>query len=124
MAERIVDCADFEQHDGLFDCVDIAQVKGAYVMRISGGLGLPVVRDGEGIVTEPHIKAVPADRVVVALKDGRTLLRELICAERDGITVMSLDRSNKLSIERNDILPSFGVRVVTSIVSSRAFSPK
>jgi phage repressor protein C with HTH and peptisase S24 domain len=124
MADRIIEGADIEQDAGLFDYAELTQDKGAYALRVGGGWGLPVVRDGECIVIEPHLTAAPTDQVVVVLKDGRTMLQELISAERDSITVVSLDRYTKLSIERSDIRPSFGVQVVTSIVSSRILSPE
>ena len=123
MAGRIIDCAGIEQDDGMFDCAKIAQDKRAYAMRVCGDAGFPVARNGQYIVVEPHLKAAPTDHVVIAFKDGRTMLQELITAGRNSITVMSLDRSTTHAIERSEILPSFGVQVVTAVVSSRVFRP-
>lgn len=49
----------------------------AYALRVRGDSMHPRYRAGEFIVVEPSIEAQPGDDVVVALRDGRKLLKEL-----------------------------------------------
>lgn len=49
----------------------------AFALRVRGDSMHPRYRAGEFIVVEPSIEAQPGDDVVVALKDGRKLLKEL-----------------------------------------------
>lgn len=55
----------------------------AYALRVRGDSMHPRYRAGEFIVVEPSIAALPGDDVVVALRDGRKLLKELNW-QRDG----------------------------------------
>lgn len=55
----------------------------AYALRVRGDSMHPRYRAGEFIVVEPSIEAQPGDDVVVALRDGRKLLKELNW-KRDG----------------------------------------
>ncbi len=55
----------------------------AYALRVRGDSMHPRYRAGEYIVVEPNIEAQPGDDVVVALMDGRKLLKELNW-QRDG----------------------------------------
>lgn len=49
----------------------------AYALRVRGDSMYPRYKAGEFIVVEPSLEAQPGDDVVVSLKDGRKLLKEL-----------------------------------------------
>lgn len=49
----------------------------AYALRVRGDSMHPRYRAGEFVVVEPSVEALPGDDVVVALVDGRKLLKEL-----------------------------------------------
>lgn len=49
----------------------------AYALRVRGDSMHPRYRAGEFVVVEPSVEALPGDDVVVALYDGRKLLKEL-----------------------------------------------
>lgn len=49
----------------------------AYAVRVRGDSMHPRYRAGEFVVVEPSVEALPGDDVVVALVDGRKLLKEL-----------------------------------------------
>lgn len=117
MAERIINSTDLERTQTLFDCAQIALEKGAYAMRVCGDAGLPVVRNGQYIVVEPRLTAAPTDRVVVVLKDGNTMLQELLVDTPESITVATLDGATRLTIQRDELRPEFGVQLVTSFAS-------
>lgn len=56
---------------------------GAYGVRVRGDSMRPRIKSGEYIIAEPNIQAQPGDDVVVKLKDGRAMVKELLW-ERDG----------------------------------------
>lgn len=91
----------------------------AYALCINGDAGFPAIRDGEYIVIEPSLEPAPTDRVVIALRDGRTMLQELIASKTNSITTVCLDGTNRRTILRTEIREHFGVQTVTSIVSPR-----
>lgn len=76
----------------------------AYALRVRGDSMHPRYRAGEFIVVEPSIEAMPGDDVVVALHDGRKLLKELNW-ERDGeVQLLSVNNHfGPLTLPRADI---------------------
>ena len=76
----------------------------AYALRVRGDSMHPRYRAGEFIVVEPSIEAMPGDDVVVALRDGRKLLKELNW-ERDGeVQLLSVNNHfGPLTLPRTDI---------------------
>lgn len=76
----------------------------AYALRVRGDSMHPRYRAGEFIVVEPSIEAMPGDDVVVALHDGRKLLKELNW-ERDGeVQLLSVNNHfGPLTLPRTDI---------------------
>lgn len=94
----------------------------AYALCISGDAGFPAIRDGEYIVLEPNLEPLPTDRVVIALRDGRTMLQELIASKPDSITTVCLNGTGRRTILREDIRAEFGIQTVTNIVSPRKWA--
>ncbi len=109
-----------EASDGVVEA--LSDDPAAYALCIRGDAGFPAIRDGEYIVVEPHLKAAPTDRVVIVLRDGKTMLQELIIDRPESITVVSLDGATRRTIPRSDIRTEFGIQPITSIVSARKWS--
>ena len=77
----------------------------AYALRVRGDSMYPRYKAGEFIVVEPSLEAQPGDDVVVSLKDGRKLLKELNWV-RDG-EVQLLSSNNHfgpMTIPLEDVL--------------------
>lgn len=77
----------------------------AYALRVRGDSMYPRYKAGEFIVVEPSLEAQPGDDVVVSLKDGRKLLKELNWV-RDG-EVQLLSSNNHfgpMTIQLEDVL--------------------
>lgn len=77
----------------------------AYALRVRGDSMYPRYKAGEFIVVEPSLEAQPGDDVVVSLKDGRKLLKELNWI-RDG-EVQLLSSNNHfgpMTIQLEDVL--------------------
>lgn len=63
----------------------------AYALRVRGDSMHPRYRAGEFIVVTPSITAQPSDDVVVALKDGRKLLKVLNWIQDEEIQLLSVN---------------------------------
>lgn len=63
----------------------------AYALRVRGDSMHPRYRAGEFIVVTPSIQAQPSDDVVVALKDGRKLLKVLNWVQDGEIQLLSVN---------------------------------
>lgn len=63
----------------------------AYALRVRGDSMHPRYRAGEFIVVTPSIEAQPSDDVVVALKDGRKLLKVLNWVQDGEIQLLSVN---------------------------------
>ena len=81
----------------------------AYALRVVGDSMHPRYRAGEYIVVTPSIEAQPGKDVVVKLRDGRKLLKELawvhdmevkLLSINNGVPAMTIDRREIESIHR------------------------
>ncbi|WP_170067362.1 S24 family peptidase [Malikia spinosa] len=63
----------------------------AYALRVRGDSMHPRYRAGEFVVVEPSLEAQPGDDVVVALHDGRKLLKELNWARDGEVQLLSIN---------------------------------
>ena len=92
----------------------------AFALRVRGDSMHPRYRAGEFIVVEPKVDPQPGDDVVVALRDGRKLLKELNW-DRDGeIQLLSVNNHfAPLTIAKSEVL---SIRLVAGRVRRSAFS--
>lgn len=63
----------------------------AYALRVRGDSMHPRYRAGEFVVVEPGVEPLPGDDVVVALHDGRKLLKELNWARDGEVQLLSIN---------------------------------
>jgi phage repressor protein C with HTH and peptisase S24 domain len=76
----------------------------AYALRVKGDSMHPRYRHGEFIVVTPSIEAQPGSDVMVKLKDGRKLLKELNWIRDEEIQLVSLnDNYAPMTISREDV---------------------
>ncbi len=73
---------------------------GLYALEISGDSMLPLYRDGDRVLVDPHNPSLrKGDRVVVKTTDGEVMAKELV-------------RSSARTIELRSLNPDFGDRVL------------
>lgn len=76
----------------------------AYALRVKGESMHPRYRAREFIVVTPSIEAQPGNDVVVKLKDGRKLLKQLNRIHDDEIQLVSInDGYEPATIQRDEI---------------------
>ncbi|MDC7682056.1 helix-turn-helix transcriptional regulator [Asticcacaulis sp. BYS171W] len=113
-AQKGVPLIGFAQagNDGLFDDagfpvgqgwdeIDLPEGEnGLYALEISGDSMLPLYRDGDRIIVDPHTQSLRrGDRVVVRTTDGEVMAKELV-------------RQSALQVELRSLNPSFANRIL------------
>ena len=64
---------------------------GAYALRLRGDSMAPAIRSGWIAVCEPNGRLVPGEYVMIRLVDGECMLKELLYANDEEVSVMSLN---------------------------------
>lgn len=96
----------------------------AYALRARGDSMFPAIRDGWFVVVEPGSQPAPGDYVLIKLKTGQKMIKELIMQRPDGITVVSVNGDLRRTIEVEEIDPHFGIQSVAAIVSPKKWRPE
>ncbi len=77
---------------------------GVYSLRIKGDALAPAIRNGWIVWCEPQRKLVPGEYVVVKLLSGECLIKELLYANGEEVSLMSVnDTYGRLTIQRSEI---------------------
>ena len=99
-AEGYFDDAGFPAGGG-WDEVEVPGIddENAYALRIAGDSMEPVYRDGDIIVVSPNAQTRVGDRVVVRLKSGEVMAKELRRRTAEEITLASLNPGHPDRIE-------------------------
>lgn len=66
----------------------------AYALRLRGESMAPAIRDGWIAVCEPGHRLVPGEYVKITLNDGRSMVKELLFENADGVSVMSVNSAH------------------------------
>ncbi|WP_305727746.1 S24 family peptidase [Hydrogenophaga sp.] len=96
---------------------------GAYALRVRGDSMFPAIRDGWYVVVEPHGRPTPGEYVLVKLKDGQKMVKELIMERPESITVVSVNGDTRRTILREDIDSHYGLQPVSAILPSSKWRP-
>lgn len=77
--------------------------KHAYALRVRGDSMRPRIRGGQIIVADPDTAYAPEDDVVVKLKSGEYMVKELLVERHDEIVVTSVNNGERRTIAKADI---------------------
>jgi phage repressor protein C with HTH and peptisase S24 domain len=101
--------------DGFYDALDYPPGQGdgfvdshspdpnAYALRVKGDSMHPAIRHGSFVVVEPNGRCMPGEYVVIALVDGRKMVKELVIERPDEIVVESVNGNHRKTWERSEI---------------------
>lgn len=78
-----------DESDGVVDVP--SRDPGAYALRLKGDSMAPAIRSGWIAVCEPNGRLVPGEYVMIRLVDGECMLKELLYANDEEVSVMSLN---------------------------------
>jgi len=74
-----------------------------YALRVKGDSMHPAIRHGSFVVVEPNGQCVPGEYVVLAMVDGRKMVKELVINRPDEIVIESVNGNHRKTIEKIDI---------------------
>lgn len=92
----------------------------AYALRVRGDSMHPAIRDGSYVVIEPNGAPVMGEYVLVKLRSGQKMVKELLIQRPDSIEIMSVNGSHRRTVY-NDELES--VQPVAAIFSRSKWKP-
>lgn len=92
----------------------------AYALRVKGDSMHPAIRHGQIVVVSPSAACLPGCFVMLALRDGRKMVKELVMERAGEITVESVNGGSRLTIDRADIEK---MHAVSSIVFQSHWQP-
>lgn len=95
----------------------------AYSVQVQGDHLRPRIRSGEFLIIEPSMEAKPGDEVLIRLKDGRTLVKELLYRRSGEISLASVNQGMaNITIREGDVekLELIGAVIRASSVALRS----
>lgn len=99
-------------HDGYFEVMGVIDGEfvpaftrsvDAYALRVRGDSMRPRIRSGEVIVADPDAGYMPENDVVVKLKNGEYMVKELLIDRADDVVVTSVNNGERRTISKADI---------------------
>jgi len=92
----------------------------AFILQVRGDSMHPAIRDGWFVLVEPGTRPAPGEYVLVRLKDGRKMVKELLYERRDAVSVISVNGDERLNIPRDEVE---SVYAVTNLLPPSKWKP-
>lgn len=92
----------------------------AYGLRVRGMSMFPAIRDGWYVLVEPNGTPREGEYVLLKLRDGRKMVKELLYRRPETMEVMSVNGGERISIDLTDLLD---MHPVGAVVSPSKWSP-
>jgi phage repressor protein C with HTH and peptisase S24 domain len=99
------------------------KAKRAYALKVRGDSMMPAIRDGWFVLVEPDAQPTAGEYVLIKLKDGRKMVKELLYERVDSIAVISVNGGQHQTILREDVDEHHGMQAVTSIIPPSKWKP-
>ncbi|MDO9313371.1 MAG: S24 family peptidase [Burkholderiaceae bacterium] len=93
----------------------------AYGVRVKGDSMHPAIKHGQVVVVEPNGELVPGENVLLSLRDGRKMVKELIIGRADSVTVASVNGGERLTFSREEIE---WIHSIAAVVSASKWRPE
>jgi phage repressor protein C with HTH and peptisase S24 domain len=101
--------------------IDIATADpNSYGLRVRGNSMAPAIRDGWYVLVEPNAAPAVGEYVLVKLKDGQRMVKELLYQRPDSIEVLSVNNGERLTIYRDELE---SLQAVAAVVSPSKWKP-
>lgn len=92
----------------------------AYGLRVRGNSMAPAIRDGWYVLIEPNAAPAVGEYVLVKLKDGQRMVKELLYQRGGTIEVLSVNGGERLTIYAEDLE---SLQAVSAVVSPSKWKP-
>lgn len=100
-----------------------SQDPNAYALRVRGDSMFPAIRDGWFVVIEPGATPTPGEYVLVKLRNGQKMVKELIMVRPDSITVVSVNGETRRTITLDELDQHMGLQSVVAILTPSKWNP-
>jgi phage repressor protein C with HTH and peptisase S24 domain len=100
---KLGDDGHFERIEGDGWITGYTDDQDAYALRVKGDSMHPAIRHGHFVAVAPNSCCVPGEYVVIELRDGRKMVKELIFERSDEIVIESVNGNHRRTIEKSDI---------------------
>lgn len=90
--------------------------KNAFALKVKGESMAPALRDGWFVVVEPNTTPTVGEYVLIKLKSGRRMVKELLYLRSDTVAVMSVNGGHRHTIDLVDIDEHYGIQAVVNIL--------
>ena len=97
--------------------------KNAYALKVRGDSMSPAIRDGWFVVVEPNSSPTVGEYVLVKLKNGQRMVKELLYERSDSIAVMSINGQHRHTINHEDLDENRGLQAIVSILPPSKWMP-
>lgn len=92
----------------------------AYGLRVRGQSMFPAIRDGWYVIVEPNNTPAVGEYVLLKLKDGKKMVKELLNRRASSVEVMSVNGGERLSFDVADLE---GIQAIGAVVPPSKWQP-
>jgi len=92
----------------------------AYGIRVRGQSMFPAIRDGWYVLVKPNGSPQVGEYVLLKLRDGRKMVKELLVQRHGAVEVMSVNGGERLTFELSELE---GIQPVGAVVSPSQWRP-
>lgn len=101
--------------------IDIATADpNAYGLRVRGNSMSPAIRDGWYVLVEPNAQPAVGEYVLVKLRNGQKMVKELLYRRADSIEVLSVNSGQRRTIYTEEL---DSIQAVAAVVSPSKWKP-
>jgi phage repressor protein C with HTH and peptisase S24 domain len=101
--------------------IDIATADpNAYGLRVRGNSMSPAIRDGWYVLIEPNAAPAVGEYVLVKLKNGRKMVKELLFQRSGSIEIMSVNGERRQTVYQDELE---SLQAVAAVVSPSKWKP-
>lgn len=95
----------------------------AYALKVRGDSMMPAIRDGWYVLVEPEAEPAAGEYVLIKLKTGQKMVKELLYQRADSIAVISVNGDRQQTILREDLDEERGLQAVSAVVPPSKWKP-
>lgn len=92
----------------------------AYGLRVRGNSMAPAIRDGWYVLVEPNSAPAVGEYVLVKLKDGQRMVKELLYQRGEVIEVLSVNNGERMTIYAEEL---DSLQAIAAVVSPSKWKP-
>lgn len=96
---------------------------GAYALRVRGESMSPAIRDGWFVIVEPNSEPTVGEYVLVKLRDGQRMVKELLYRRHDSVSLMSINGELRQTINAEDLDDHMGLQAIAGILPPSKWMP-